>query len=159
MECCAPLLWKLPTPILFNCYQLCVCSTFPPNWSCSEKSSNLLTISLLLVILPWDWCFCWRQICSLEMISLWSVQHSVPHIAFVSLTSCLSLLLTITECIRCQCLLQGCIHKVLLGLGKRKKVLVLGRSWDAQVLMVSDHCCCCFQHYSPGFSAISLSLL
>ena len=57
--------------------------------------------------------------------SLWFVQQFAPHIVFVTLTSCLAFLRTITKSMRCQYLERGCIHDVLLRVGRRKTVLVI----------------------------------
>ena len=73
---------------------------------------------------------CMRRL-SLLTTSLWSAKQSAPHIVFVTLTSCLSFLHTMIYSMRCQCLERGCIHDVLLQVGRRKTVLVISSSCSA----------------------------
>ena len=75
----------------------------------------------------------WTLMLSLEMIRRWPVQHSVPLIALVILTSHLSLHLTMTQSIKCQCLELRCIQDVLLWVERQNTVLVIRRLCLAQV--------------------------
>ena len=60
--------------------------------------------------------------------------QSAPHIVFVTLTSCLSVLRTMTESMRCQCVDRGCIQDVLFWFGSLKTVLVITKSCSAHFL-------------------------
>ena len=60
-----------------------------------------------------------------DRISLWSVQQSTLHMAFVTLMSFVSFFLVMMYSIRCQCLDIRCIHDVLLHFGRQKRVFVI----------------------------------
>ena len=51
--------------------------------------------------------------------------HSAPFLSFLR---------PMTQSLRCQCLVHGCIQSVLLLFGSRKTVLVISRSCSAQFL-------------------------
>ena len=66
-----------------------------------------------------------------DLSILWSVQHSAPRIALVTLKSCKSDFLVMTKSMRCQCLERGCIQVVLCFLASWKNVLVMAKSLEA----------------------------
>ena len=95
------------------------------------------------MVIWWLWdagtLHCVGAMCSLmiDLINLWSVQHSAPHMAWVILTSWISLYLTITKSIRWHYLDLGCIQVVLYLSAWWKMVMAMHSMCSAHLLRMT----------------------
>ena len=76
----------------------------------------------------------WSDVQRTALTSLWSVQHSAPLMARVTLTSLMSRWRTMMKTIMCQCFDLGCIQVVLYLSANLNKVLEMQRLCFAHLL-------------------------